>query len=225
MKRKECGVSGFRGNGGSNIVCVLSLLLALSSLNGCADLGKSYSEIDPEGAKADIRKHNGYFELKAVKPGMTKLVLRSMGSGRAVNFSLSTTTLACQDFEKLGEVQFSGRGVLYPWIADMVDRRKHTADFLVREFEPKQSIYVRSNGSWFESQSIPGSGMSTTSSGRCGALISKFTPQANHAYVVEFNWLPDGCMQLIEDATDPDHPVPIQAETTFACTKTSAASE
>lgn len=195
------------------------LALMLCALSGCADLGRSYSEIDPEGAAADIRKNSGYFALRSVTPGTAKIVMRSEGSGSTVNFSVSTSGVACEDFKSVGRTRFTGRGIIYPWIADFSQSMSGTKGFLESEVVPGRSVYIRSSSSWAESNSVPGSGITTASSGRCGPLISKFDPEKNHAYLVRFVWNEWGCTQYISDATNPDAPVLIPAEEVFNCTK------
>lgn len=188
------------------------LVLALHLITGCSNLGKSYSEIDPEDALADMRKHNGYFNLKTVTPGTAKLVLRSEGFPANVSFSISDTEEIC-DFKILGSVRDSGHGVIYPWIADLVDsfsHRKEPLGFISTDLVPGKRVLIRGSGSW------AGSGRPSTS-GECGPLLSKFTPASDRAYLVRFTWEGNYCVQRVFDATDPDAPVLIPSEPGRIC--------
>lgn len=193
--------------------------MALCAINGCSNLGKSYSEIDPEGALADVRKHNGYFSLQSVTPGTAKLVMRSEGSSGTVEFSMRTFSDDCNNFKSLGSVKYSGRGVIYPWIADLTQSSK-IPGFLSSELVPGQSVLIRGNGSWNSATSYgSGSNMTLVSSGKCGPLLSRFTPVAGHAYLVQFNWENNICKQNVFDATNPDAPVLVPSEAIVVCEK------
>jgi len=188
------------------------LVLALHLVTGCSNLGKSYSEIDPEGALADIRKHNGYFSLQTVTPGTAKLVLRSERFPANVSFSMSDAEETC-DFKDLGSVRDSGRGVVYPWIADLTESLRpgtKPSGFIATDLVPGGRVLIRGYGSW------AGFG-STPLSGECGPLLSEFTPVANRAYLVRFTWEGGYCRQRVFDATDPDAPIPVPSEPGRIC--------
>jgi hypothetical protein len=172
----------------------------------------TYSEVNPDAALADIRANSGYNELSDVDPGTARLILRSAGSGYPAHFSVSTSPQACQDFTSLGHVAYAGRGIVYPWIANAVQRGRRTEPYLVHEAKPGEAIQVRGYGSWADGT---GSGYRT---GHCGPVTAKFTPQDGHAYIVEFVWGgKPACSLNVMDATDRDAPVPVSAQAIAGC--------
>lgn len=193
-------------------------ILAICALNGCSNLGKSYSQIDPEHALADMRNSNGYFSLQTVTPGMAKLVMRSEGSPGNVQFSINTSSDDCKDFQTVGTTKYSGEGVLYPWIAKLTAQASRTPGFLSSDLTPEQSVIIRSYGASSGSISIPGHGTSTSWE-KCGPLFSRFTPIAGRAYLVRFEWSSDKCKQSVFDATNPDAPIPVPSEAILTCEK------
>lgn len=173
---------------------------ALLLLQACS-VGKSYKEIDPEGAQRDVRQNNGYYALKSVLPGKSKVVFRSDGSPRPVAFALCTRADSCEQSEDLGTVGNSGHGVVYPWIAKMTNKANRIANqkpYLMQHMTPDQTVRVRGVGKWLDSRAL------ITVSGSCGPLETVLTPVEGRAYVVEFKWIDDDCKQLVYDATNPD---------------------
>ncbi|MCR8957639.1 hypothetical protein M0765_007860 [Variovorax sp. S2] len=172
----------------------------------------TYSSINPDAALADIRANNGYDELRDVEPGTARLILRASGSGYPAHFSVSTSPQACQNFALLGNVAYAGRGIVYPWIANAVQRGRRTEPYLVHEAKPGEPIQVRGHGSWADGT---GSGYR---SGHCGPVTAKFVPQDGHAYTVDFVWgNKPACSLSVMDATDPDAPVSISVEAIEGC--------
>lgn len=189
------------------------LLLSAGLLSSCS-LGKHYSEIDPEGAKEDVRQHTGYYALKSVTPGTTKLVLRSAGAGHGVQYSTSTAAKACEGMEKQGNVRDTGRGVVYPWVASMSLGMSRNKAFIEQELPPTESLQVQGLGSITSSN-----GFGTHFAGRCGPLTLRFQPKADRAYLVEFVFEGGACRMGVSDATNPDAPLPVPAEQLPACGK------
>lgn len=193
-------------------------ILTICALSGCSNLGKSYNQIDPERASADVRQSNGYFSLQTVSPGMAKLVMRSEGSTGNVQFSINTSSDNCKDFQILGTTKYSGEGVVYPWIAKLVSQVSRTPGFLSKDLAPGQSVLIRSYGSSVSSTSVPDHTTSTRLE-KCGPLFSRFTPIADHAYLVRFDWGSNSCTQNVFDATNPDAPIPVPSEAIVVCEK------
>ena len=176
-------------------------------LSACA-----YRDINPEAALADERANNGYNELREVDPGTAKLVLRTVGAAYPARFSLSTSPQACQGFLSLGDVAYAGRGVVYPWIANAVQRTHRAEPHLVQEAKPGQPVQVRGDGFW-----AGGTGWDYRS-GRCGPVVVSFTPQAGRAYTVEFVWGDRAtCDLAVMDATNPDAPVLVPTQAIAGC--------
>jgi len=194
--------------GGSTL---LHLITAFLLLSGCA-----YREINPEAALADERANNGYLELQEVLPGTAKLVFRTAGAAYPAHFSVSTAVQACQEFDSVGNVVYAGRGIVYPWIANMAQRGHRTVNktepYRVREVYPGDPIQIRAYGSWADGA---GAGFR---SGNCGPVVARFTPEHGHAYIVEFVWgSKPVCSLAVADATQPDAPVPVPVETISDC--------
>lgn len=180
---------------------LLPLIAVSAVLGGCA-----YSEINPEAAREDIRQHNGYYDLREVEPDAAKIVVRAAGSSYPAHFSVSASSQSCQDFKPVGEVAYTGRGLVYPWIANMGQRGRRSNPYLVHDAKPGVPIQVRGYGSWADGT---GAGYRT---GNCGPVTTKFTPEAGRGYTVDFVWgSKPACSLVVMDATDPDAPVPVPA--------------
>ncbi|MDO8769399.1 MAG: hypothetical protein Q7K57_11985 [Burkholderiaceae bacterium] len=209
------------------------LVLPLFVLAGCSNVGRTYKEINPEAAAADVRAYNGYEELALVAPDKTKVVLRGTGDGaegKMVDFSGSTMNEPCRDFSHIGSTQQTGHGVLLPGIAKMlgglskVGSMGKAQPFLVYSPIPSQPIQIRGTARWVEKsrsaapQYGAGAELVTTTKLFCGPLVKKFTPLANHAYVVEFVMgEKEFCSLSVMDATNRDAPVPVLAENITIC--------
>lgn len=186
---------------------ILFAAVASAMLSAC-----TYSSINPDAALADIRANSGYNDLPDVEPGTAKLILRSAGSGYPAHFSVSTSSQACQGFTSLGHVAYAGRGIVYPWIANAVQRGRRTEPYLVHEAKPGEPIQVSGYGSWADGTA---SGYRT---GNCGPVTAKFTPQDGHAYIVEYVWgSKPACSLNVLDATDRDAPVPVPTQAILDC--------
>jgi hypothetical protein len=188
---------------------VVSILACV--LSACA-----YRDINPEAAAADEKAHGVDDALRSVAPGTAKLVFRSRGAGHGANYAISNSPAACRDFKSLGNVAYSGRGVVYPWIANMAERSRSavfkTQPSIQQEVKPAESIQVRGFGRWDQNTGM------FARSGTCGPVVAKFTPKADHAYLIEFVWAENlTCSQVILDATNPEAPVPVQVEAVLGC--------
>lgn len=186
----------------STVFCIAGSLLVLQACS----LGKPYSEIDPARAAQDVRTSNGYLALKSVPEGSSKLVLRSTGAPRPVEFSFCESIDSCEKRTNLGSVANSGQGVVYPWIARLNAKANGAGNlkpYLQQLAMPGRTIAVRGFGTWSGGMG-PGQGFVT---GKCGPVYSTLTPQEGRAYVIEFQWENDTCRQAVFDATNPDDPV------------------
>ncbi len=197
-----------RGRAGVQLAIVaLSFLLG-----GCA-----YRDISPQAAAAD--EHALDDSLRHVTPGAAKLVLRSSGAGHAVAYSVSTNNEACQGFEPVGNVAYSGPGVVFPWIARMTERTRRglfkTQPYIEHQIEPGRSVQVQAIGNWQQGNTPATLPMRT---GSCGPLVARFLPVTGHVYAVDFVWGSGlSCTQVITDSTDLDAPAPVQFEAIPPC--------
>lgn len=188
-----------------------ALLACTLALGACA-----YRNINPEAAAADERADGSSDALRSVTQGTAKLVFRASGAGHATSYAVSTSGEACQGFQSVGNVAYSGRGVVLPWIARMNERTRSavfkTQPFVEHDAVPGRSIQVRAVGNWQETGGV------FNRAGTCGPLVAKFTPVAGRAYLVEFVWRSDNsCSQVVTDSTDPSAPTPVQLEGTQSC--------
>lgn len=193
---------------------LFAIALAGFALQGCG-LGKTYREINPEAAELEVKKYNGYYVLKKVEPGTAKLVMRSEGMGVSVQFSTSMSPQSCEGFSKPVIVADAGRGVLLPMVAKMA--RRGRKEYFEQQLVPQDPVQVRAYSVWSNSSGAPNM-PTTVSTGKCGPLTARFTPLADHAYVAR--WLypdPGSCSLVIEDATNPDMPIKIEAEQIAGC--------
>lgn len=108
----------------------------------------TFSELNPKAPLEDIRANNGYYDLREIEPGTSKLVLRAAGTAYPAHFSVSTSAQNCQGFQSLGEVAYAGQGNVYPWIANIGQRGRRSNPYLVHDAKPGEPIQVRGYGSW-----------------------------------------------------------------------------
>lgn len=188
-----------------------SLVVVLISLHaaGCADLGHSYRQIDPAGALEDVRKHNGYYVLKALKAGSAKVVMNAHGAPFSASFDVSASDRVCEGFTRVGTATDLGRGIVYPWVADMTASLSLGAKakgFVETEVTPGKRLQVRSSSYQHGRQFAT-----------CGPFALSFTPAVDRANLVQFLWAERSCTMTVVDATNPDQPLPIQVENLASC--------
>jgi hypothetical protein len=127
-------------------------------------------------------------------PGDPRLILKSTNMPMNVDYSISAGEKPCDDFEKVGTVRDSGRGVLLPWIANMSETFNKTPTKLETTIPGGKDIQVKAYGNWFDS----------TSKGFCGPIVTKFPANASRTYLVEFVWAgTSACSVRVSDITDP----------------------
>lgn len=190
----------------------MGLIAAAAVLAGCS-LGKTYSEINPEGAKEDVQRHSGHYELKRVQPETAMVVYTSEGAGHTVEFFTSTTTPPCDGMRKIGNVAYVGRGVVYPWVAKLGAVGSRNKGFLKQERREPGSLFVQARASIADSNAF------TSRYGFCGPLTAEFSPELGHAYRVRFLFEGSSCRLAVSDATDPDAMVDVPVRTVAACGK------
>ncbi|MEJ8826277.1 hypothetical protein WKW80_30360 [Variovorax humicola] len=186
--------------------------ILLAAVAGAMLCACTYSEINPDAAREDIRTNNGYYDLREIEPGTARIVVRAAGTGYPAHFSVSTSAQNCQAFTSLGDVAYAGRGLVYPWIANATQRGRRSNPYLVHEAKPSEPIQVRGYGSWADGKD------SGYRSGNCGPVTARFTPEAGHGYTVDFAWGDKpACRLVVMDATNPDAPVPVSAQVIAGC--------
>jgi len=117
----------------------------------------------------------------------------------------STAEQACEGFERIGSVFYSGRDVLLPWIAHMTERMNKA----IGHTEISRTIYVKP-GVTVQVKGMSGSEDRTMPGYSCGPIVTAFTPEQGHSYLVDFNYQgTQSCSQRITDVTDSDSPTPI----------------
>ena len=202
-------------------------LLACASLSACTNIGRSYDQINPEAAAADVKANNGYSALNSVTPDTAKIVLHSDGKGSPgtiVAFSIGPADEPCSSLSTIGTVADTGHGRLLPGIAKMLggmSRMSGAKPFLVNERVADRPLQIRGYASSTR-ESTQQYGTTTTTTlyykTSCGPITSKFIPLPNHAYWVKFTRDSEkSCSQQVMDATDRDAPVPVPTEVVASC--------
>jgi len=165
--------------------------VSASLLAGCAQW-QAHESVSPLVEKE--RQRNGYYELRAVPHGKSKLVLRSVGGGGPVDFSICEAPHGCAPGKD---------DAIVATVAQQTPGKDRS--YFAPEVEPQRPLNIKGQGTW-TSRLNTGKGQPLSERGKCGPLVSTLTPQAGHAYIVEFQWQGDDCKQVVFDATDPDAP-------------------
>ncbi|QCP49948.1 hypothetical protein FAZ95_12630 [Trinickia violacea] len=151
--------------------------------------------------------------IPASQADKAKLVFRSKGMPMSVMFWQSTSAQACGDFQPVGAVFDSGRGVLLPWIANLTEKLnrplRKVETSRVQYVEPGTPVQVKA---LTKSVDQPTS-MSPVQTYSCGPIVTSFNPEKAHAYLVEFDFQGmQSCSQHVTDITDAAHPVPVEPQ-------------
>ncbi len=117
----------------------------------------------------------------------------------------STAEQACEGFERIGSVFDSGRDVLLPWIAHMTERMNKA----IGHTEISRTIYVKP-GVTVQVKGMSGTEDRTMPGYSCGPIVTAFTPEKGHSYLVDFDYQgTQSCSQRITDVTASDSPTPV----------------
>lgn len=126
-----------------------------------------------------------------------KVIMRTSGYTYPVEFSVRRTADPDQRMEVLGTVVDSGRGQVFGWIAKL-NEAANSATF--KHF-PQLETQTNADEPIVVSGHSTGMGNGNTYS--CGPLNSSFTPERSKVYLVEFQFVGQGCEQRVYDVTRP----------------------
>lgn len=176
---------------------VATALALLPVLVGCAH------RPDTAAAAAALRDSAVAARLGVIASDKAKVVFRTVGSFR-VDYELSTSPQACEDFQLIGEVYDDSNVRAPDW---MLNFRKVAGallkmhPWLERDVEPGVQIQIRAMGHGMVTEGR------RSGTGTCGPLMAKFTPEAGRAYLVTYIGNKNTtCVQAVQDATDVDAP-------------------
>lgn len=132
-----------------------------------------------------------------------KLIMKSTGMPMNVEYAINSSEVNCENFEYVGMVRDSGRGVLLPWIANLTERLNKVPTQLDSMVPADKKVQIRSYWKWYDG----------TSKGSCGPLVTTFTPHASGTYLVEFVWEGTAsCTSRVFDITNPSEKKTVPAQ-------------
>ena len=177
------------------------LVLGAALLQGCGTIGKTYMEINPEAAKEEVRKAEGYYALKKFKEEQNP---RSLSVFRYTPWHSSTHNM-CEgekcikgQYERMGSTVDYSDGYLLPSVAKLIRYTSLTSrkTFIAKEVEAGTFLMFKVSGSSYGNSS---------SYQTCGPVYATLIPQAGNAYVVQYELKNSRCRVLLYDANDPDN--------------------
>ncbi|MFJ2711187.1 hypothetical protein ACIOZM_09875 [Pseudomonas sp. NPDC087346] len=130
-------------------------------------------------------------------PPYAKIIMKASGYTYPVEFSVRRAADPDQRMEVLGTVVDSGRGQVFGWIAKL-NEAANSATF--KHF-PQLETQTNADEPIVVSGHSTGMGNGNTYS--CGPLNSSFTPERSKVYLVEFQFVGQGCEQHVYDVTRP----------------------
>jgi hypothetical protein len=130
-------------------------------------------------------------------PPYAKIIMKASGYTYPVEFSMRRAADPDQRMEVLGTVVDSGRGQVFGWIAKL-NEAANSATF--KHF-PQLETQTNADEPIVVSGHSTGMGNGNTYS--CGPLNSSFTPERSKVYLVEFQFVGQGCEQHVYDVTRP----------------------
>ncbi|WP_370872656.1 hypothetical protein [Pseudomonas sp. FP2196] len=134
-----------------------------------------------------------------------KVIMKATGYRYPVEFSVRRAADPDQRMEVLGTVVDSGRGKVFGWIAK-VSEAANSATF---KYFPQ--LETQANADEPFEVSGRSNGMGTGNTYSCGPLNSTFTPERSKVYLVEFQFVGQGCEQHVYDVSQPGQRSPIGA--------------
>jgi len=126
-----------------------------------------------------------------------KVIMKSTGYTYPVEFSVRRATDPDRRMEVLGTVVDSGRGKIFGWIAKLSEAANSAT------FKHFPQLETQTNADEPIVVSGHSTGMGNGNTYSCGPLNSSFTPERSKVYLVEFQFVGQGCEQRVYDVTRP----------------------
>jgi len=177
---------------------LVTLALALA-LSGCHS---NVRDSSPSLLKDGIQLHQN---TVAVDAQHAKVVMKASGSTMPVEFSIRRADDPDRRMELLGTVVDSGRGKVFGWIAKLNEAANSAT---VKRFP---QLEAQADADKVFEVSGYSHGYITGKTYTCGPLSSSFTPERGKAYLVEFQFIDDGCQQHVYDVTRPEQRIPVKS--------------
>ncbi|MFJ7793458.1 hypothetical protein [Pseudomonas sp. NPDC096950] len=173
---------------------ILALILTLS---GCHS---NVRDSSPSLLKDGIQLRQN---TVAVDAQHAKVIMKASGNTFPVEFSVRRAADPDQRMEVLGTVVDSGQGKVFGWIAKLNEVANSAA---VKRF-PQLEVQADADKS-FEVSGYS-NGRDAGGNYSCGPLKNTFTPERSKVYLVEFQFVGQGCEQHVYDVTLPEQRVPV----------------
>lgn len=135
-----------------------------------------------------------------------KVIMKATGYTYPVEFSVRRASDPDRRMEVLGTVVDSGRGKVFAWIAKLNEAANSAT------FKHFPQLETQANADEPFEVSGRSHGMGTGNTYSCGPLNSTFTPERSKVYLVEFQFVGQGCEQHVYDVSRPDQRVAVTSK-------------
>lgn len=168
-----------------------ALFMLFFILSGC--------NIHVRDSSPSLLKDGVQLQQKTATPDAqhAKVIMKSTGYTYPVEFSVRRASDPDQRMEVLGTVVDSGRGKVFGWIAKVSEAANSAT------FKHFPQLETQANADEPFEVSGRSNGIGTGNSYSCGPLNSTFTPERSKVYLVEFQFVGQGCEQHVYDVTQP----------------------
>ncbi|RIJ13293.1 hypothetical protein DXT77_00930 [Pseudomonas sp. 91RF] len=181
-----------------NKPALVTLTLAIA-LAGCHS---NVRDSSPSLLKDGVQLHQS---TVAVDAQHAKVVMKATGSTIPVEFSIRRADDPDRRMELLGTVVDSGRGQVFGWIAKLNEVGNSAVAKRFPQLETQADADKAIEVSGYASG--PRTGVVHT----CGPVSNSFTPERGKTYLVEFEFVGDGCEQRVYDVTLPEQRIPVKS--------------
>jgi hypothetical protein len=181
-----------------NKPALVTLTLAIA-LAGCHS---NVRDSSPSLLKDGVQLHQN---TVAVDAQHAKVVMKATGSTIPVEFSIRRADDPDRRMELLGTVVDSGRGQVFGWIAKLNEVGNSAVAKRFPQLETQADADKVFEVSGYASG--PRTGVVHT----CGPVSNSFTPERGKTYLVEFEFVGDGCEQRVYDITQPEQRIPVKS--------------